>query len=1039
MTEFYLFPSTNASRSKVLRLYLTSIMMFVLTASAFAQSKITVTGVVTYKDGSPIPGVSIILKDTKTGVSSDFDGKYSIEVPPNGTLQFSYLGFKTKLIPVNGKNSINTILEESAEQLNEIVVVGYGSLERSNVTGSISTIQADVIGQAPVANPIESLRGEVAGLRVTRGTGEPGSGVNFLIRGDTSLSGGSAPLVVVDGVPISTGVSSINPDDIESITLLKDNAAAAIYGASSGNGVVLIQTKKGKSGKATFSVDMSSGITNLVREPTLMNSDQFVQFRIDALKGDEAYDGSFIGVANAGLDPNEVSNYIAGKSIDWQDLLIGIGTQNTYNFSVRAGTEKFKFYTNVGAYVEKGIIDKSDFNRYTFRINSSYQVSDKINIGANMMYTLSDQDRTGLGRFSASSNNLAFINYIGNSPVGDVYDADGNYAATVTDSQFQYNPLFRYQQSQIDVDRNSVLINPYFEYELLPGLNYKLNTSFENNARRSRRFYSSIYDDGTRSGAPRYIEWEEASDRNYLIDNIINYSKTFGDNHDLDVTVVYGYQSNEYDRVTLEGRGQNPEDPATYDLLGYHGLNTMTQDNTQTSSGHSDWARNYLVTRLNYSFADKYILTGTVRRDYSSRFPSANRVGWFPSASLAWNVHKEDFLSDSFLDLLKLRLSWGISGNDRIGTFDYLRFTNSAFYPVDGTIFTGLVASDRLGNTDLRWEQTEQANIGLDFETWNNRAKLTIDAYKNSISDLLLDESLPIISGGTVQRSNIGEMKAWGIEVGLNLNIIQPKEPGGFAWNINANWTLERQEILSLARNNVDADGNPQDDIGNGWFIGHPEAAYLQYVYDGVYQTDEEDIAASMHPNVNGYGAGDPKIKDVSGPDGVPDGIITEDDRIIFNPNPDWYGGLGNNFTYGDFSLDVLIEAVVGGDRVNSYLPTLRGGQGAGNRVMVDYWTPENTGGYYPEPNTDDNFGSEFNNAWKIRDATYFALRNVSLGYTITKDKLKNTGLNDIKLFVEGNNLFYVTPEFKESYSPEQFGFQFPITKIIVFGAKFTF
>lgn len=1000
-----------------------------LTVTAFSQS-VNVSGNVSDADG-PLPGVSIIVKGTTNGVASDFDGNYSLtNVPTNAVLVFTYLGYKSQELPVNGQRVINATLEQDMEQLQEIVVVGYGSMERANVTGAVATVETRELAKAPIPNVVEAMRGQVAGLRVTRGNGQPGSGVSFTIRGLNSLGTDSGavqdantPLIVMDGVPlpIGTNMSEFDPDDIETVNILKDAGAASIYGSSGANGVILITTKSGKSGKTQINVNASAGVVDLSRKLPMMNADQYVKYRLDAaITG-----GNANPTVNNILDGNELLNYINGNEIDWQDELLREGFQNNLGLSFSGGSEKLHFYLNGDMYTESGIVQSSDYKRYSLRFNGDIQATDWLQVGARVQISKSFADETAnaITEFNVNGGFAPILPILINTPLGDIYDpVTGELQSTIVDGQqFQVNPLYRYRESQIDREITRTYVNPYINIDLFKGLKYTLNTYAEKRDQFYGEFYSMNY---TEVGGINRARIQKQENTNYLVDNILNYSKTFAEKHNLDVTLVYGFQKNEFEQVEIYGEN------FPTDLLGYNALDDTAASDRDLSWDTDEWGRVYYVGRLQYGFDSRYIATFTIRRDGSSRFGPENRYGYFPSASLAWNAHNEGFLRDSKLNLLKFRLSYGEMGNDRIPTYRYL--SNSAVVssevisPTGETItVVGYGLPDDGPNPYLKWETSRQTNIGVDFGLFNNRLSGSVDVYKTNTTDLILNELIPSLNGYTQYLSNVGETENKGIEVSLKGNIIETDD---FNWEMAVNWAKDQNKIISLTKNDTNADGQPIDDPANGWFIGEDIRAIYEYDYVGVWQLGEEAEAAALSP---GFVPGDPKIRDING-----DGAITPDDRTILgSPTPDWYGGIRNTFRYKGFELTVLLEAVQGVTTVNNFYGQFSGRE---NELNIDYWTPNNPTNAFPAAGTSFGFNSTFGNAIRTQDASFVALRNISLQYSLPKKFLNNTFLTDLSFAIRGNNLKYWT-DYDHAYSPEAGRGAYPITRTWTFSTTITF
>ncbi|SFZ92054.1 TonB-linked outer membrane protein, SusC/RagA family [Flaviramulus basaltis] len=1016
------------TKPKTLYLYGFMLLLFVFSVKANAQST-TVSGKVTDESGIPLPGVNVIVQNTSTGTSTDFDGLFSINASSNAVLEFSYLGYVNQSISVNGRTTINISLKEDVSQLDEVVVVGYGTMERSNVTGAITTVDVAAIEKTPVPNVVEALRGQVAGLRVTRGNGQPGSGVNFTIRGINSLGEGSGsvsdanqPIIVVDGVPLPGGnLSELNPDDIESVNVIKDAGAGAIYGSSAANGVVLITTKSGKAGKPTISVNASTAFNDVTNRVNIMNGDEYVKFLFDSGLGT---------TLNGTLNANELTNYVNGNSVDWQDELLRQGISKNVSLSVSGGSDQLSFYLNGDMYQEGGIVTDSDYNRYSLRFNGEYRPSDKVKIGARVQLTKSFADETSntISEFNINGGFAPFIPIFNNTPLGDLYLPDGSYAKFVTNDQFQVNPFHRYNESIVDRTVTRSYVNPYVEIGLADGLSYTLNTFAEDRSQFYGRFTSSNYIDGD----PSTAQVQRQNSVNYLVDNILHYKKDFG-KHGIDATFVYGFQKNEFEQFDAFS------DKLATDLLGYNAIDDSATADQRFSWDTDESGRVYYVGRVGYDYDNRYVVTLTLRRDGSSRFTGDNVYGNFPSVSLAWNANKEKFWdADGLLNALKFRGSYGTLGNDRIGTYRYLAnpvvVRSTVLDPIDedddgtpdGAVERNIVgyAKGTLANPYLKWETSKQLNVGLDFGLLNNRISGTVDYYNTKTTDLLLPEIIPVINGYESYINNVGETKNSGLEISLKSNVIENED---FTWNLALNWAQDKNEIVSLSRGSKDADGNPIDDPANGWFIGQPIGVIYNYKYLGVWQTEEVTEAAAF-----GQVPGDAKFQDVNG-----DGSITpgEDRLFLGSGNPDWYGGITNTFTYKGLELSVLVEVVEGVTRVNNFIG---GYTGRNNQVAIDYWTPDNPSNSFPRVGGSGNYDGGRGDAVKTQDASFVAIRNVSLTYNLPTRFLEKTPLKALSMYVRGNNLKYFT-DFDNAYSPEAGIGAYPITRTITFGTSITF
>lgn len=998
------------------------ILMLFFSVIGLQAQNISVTGQVT-DQGEPLIGVNVQVKGTTQGTVTDIDGNYTIDAPSDGLLVFSYVGYADQEIAVNGRSEINVELFIDAQTLDEVVVVGYGTMERANVTGSIVSVNVDEIEKVPVPNVVEGLRGQVPGLRVTRGSGQPGSGITFRIRGTNSLGAAAgdidatnSPIIVIDGVPIVGGnLAELNPDDIKSIDILKDAAAASIYGSSGANGAVLITTKSGSLGKTQFSLNASTGLVDLANRIDFMDGDQYVQYLLDSDRAGGNPNPSINGL----LDPVELDNYIAGNDVSWQDVLIKTGHQHNIGLSASGGNEKFKFYLNGDAYIEDGIVTSSDYKRFSIRFNGEMKATDWLDIGTRVQLSKSFADETAnaITEFNINGGFAPFIPISNNTPLGILYDENGNYSKFIKGDQFQINPLHRYRESVLDRFVTRTYINPYVNVEIADGLKYTLNTYGEDREEFFGRFWSTNYADG----APSQAQVVEGRGLTYLLDNILNYTKDFGA-HSFNATAVYGFQTYDFRQSDI-----NAENIPT-NLLDYNAIGYALSEDTQFNWSRDDWGRVYYVGRLGYGFDDRYNVTLTVRRDGSSRFGPNNRWGTFPSASVAWNIHNEDFMSsNSTINYLKARLSYGVMGNDRFPTYYYRAGTNNVQLNLGEEIFNGFGLAANASNPNLKWETSKQINFGMDFGLFSSKLSGSFDIYQTNTTDLLLFETIigVVNNGYTRYASNIGETESRGIDIGLKYRAIETED---FNWTVQANWAMDRNKIVRLSTASEDTEGNPIDNPANGWFIGQDIREIYDYEVEGIWQLGEEDEAASF----GNFAPGDPKIRDVDG-----NGIINSDDRTFLgNPTPSWYGGITNILNYKGVELSFLLEAVQGVKRVNNYIG---GFAGRSNQIAIDYWTPDNPSDKYPRVGAGNALsGGLFSNALRIQDASFIALRNISLGYKLPASVIDRSPFSDVSLFIRGNNLRYWT-DFEHAFSPESSIGSYPITRTWIFGTKVVF
>lgn len=1005
------------------------LLFFLMLAFTFAVSAqtVTVSGVVA-DDQGPLPGVTVMVKGTSLGTATDLDGYYEIsDVPADGVLRFTSIGFRPKEVRIDDRTEIDVRMEVDAESLEEVVVVGYGSMERRNVTGAIATVNVEELQKTPVPNPVEALRGRVAGMQVTRTSGQPGSGVSFKIRGTNSLGAAAGdidannqPLVVVDGVPLIGGnLSELNPDDIESINILKDAAASSIYGSSGANGVVLITTKSGTAGKPTIDVNFSTGFVEIANKIDMMNGDEYVRYLFDSQRAA----GNLNPRIHNLVDPNELRNYVEGRDVDWQDVLLGTGMQRNLSIGASGGSDKFSFYINGDVYEEDGIVVESDYKRYSIRLNSDYKPTDWLQVGARVQFTKSFANETSnvISEFNVNGGFAPFIPISNNTPLGDVYNEDGSFTKFIRDDRFQINPLHRYEESVIDRFVTRSYVNPFINIDIVDGLTYTINTFAEDRREFFGRFQSSDYADDT----PSEAQIQQGSGVTYLFDNILNYKKDFG-NHSLNATFVYGMQKYQFEQSNMIAE-QIPTD-----LLDYHAIGDALDSESRIDWNTDQWGKVYTIGRLGYGYDNRYNLTLTLRRDGSSKFAENHKYGYFPSIAGAWNIHNEAFLRDNTtLDQLKLRVSYGEMGNDNFPAFLYRANTQNVQINVgqdaDGNplLFNGYGVGNVAANPNLKWEESKQTNIGLDWGILNNRLSGSIDVFQTNTTDLLLFETIIPVNGGfTSYPSNVGETENRGIEVGINANIIQTED---FFWNVSVNWAKDQNKIVRLSRSDMNEEGEPVDNLANGWFIGQDIREIFDYKYLGVWQLDQVEEAAAF-----GAAPGDPRIADIDN-----NGVIDSEDRTFLgNPTPDWYGGINTVLNYKGIELSVLVETVQGVLRENNYYGAY---SGRNNEININYWTPENPSNEFPRVGPGTALaGGLFTRAIKVQDASFVALRNVSLGYTLPNAATDNLPVSRVSLFLRGNNLKYWT-DFDDAFSPESSVGSYPITSTIVFGTNITF
>lgn len=938
-------------------------LVFVLLAySGFAQNK-NITGNVTDTSGIPLLGVNVIVKGTNTGASTDFDGNYSISVATGKTLVYSYLGFKTQEIAIGSASTYNVSLEMDSAQLDEVVVVGYGTQKKSDVTGSVSSFDTERLEKLPQVNILQALQGALPGvaINVNSNTASGGS-TSISIRGRRSISGGSNPLIVLDGIIFSGSLSEINVNDISSLEVLKDASSSAIYGARGANGVILITTKKGKKGKVSLNINSYYGVDSPYELPDMMDAETYYQRKVERFG--EPY-----------LDTSEREVYTSGEFVDWVDLILRNGSRAEHNISLSGGSDKINYFVSGNFQTVEGVAINDNFKKSNFRVNLDISPTDWLTIGTNTLIGFSDA-----GGNAGDFEEAFYLN-----PLTTAYEEDGSLTFRPwPENVFYRNPL---ESTLYDNNNNanSLVTNNYVNIELpIDGLSYRLNTGFTKRD-RLQQTYRGV---NTRRGEEvrGYANQINDTSEDWLVENIINYKKSFGD-HNLFLTGLYSAQQEQFESLSLTGEG------FPNDVRGFYQFNNadvLTANPNYVKSNHVSQ-----MFRLNYNYKSKYLLTLTARRDGYSAFGIDTRYGTFPSMALGWNVHEENFLKENnVLNYLKLRFTYGSNGNEAISPFSTLAQLSSTNYTdgAGGSLF-GFFPG-RLANPDLGWEKTTSFNYGIDFKLFNSRIDASVDYFTSNTTDLLLNKSIPSINGTTSIIQNIGGTSGSGLEIALNTHNIVTKD---FQWDTQVAFTKSANKIENVGLK--DADGNYIDDVGSRWFLGQEVSVNYGLIFDGIWQLDEvDDFNLSDWQAAE---AGDIKYKDING-----DGIIDVDDRTIIGSRvPDFALGLTNTFTYKNFSLNVYLYWVEGLTKSNTLITT-NDFNFARNGYNNDYWTPTNPSNTFPE-NADRQVNA--GGAAFYEDASFIRLKDVTLNYALPQTVLDKLSLNKFEIFVNAKNLFTIT------------------------------
>ncbi|WP_026729971.1 SusC/RagA family TonB-linked outer membrane protein [Flavobacterium denitrificans] len=1015
-----------------LSLLLIFALFALLHTTGYAQNKV-VKGTITDASGLPIPGANVLIKGTKQGTSTDFDGKYSISANTGQVLVFSSTGSKTVEKTVGQSLEINVKLAEEVSQLNEIVVVGYGTQKKSDVTGSVSTISAEKLMNRPVASATEALQGKIAGVDVTTNE-RPGSVGTVRIRGNRSLTASNDPLYVVDGVPLmsASAIETLNPRDIESMDILKDASATAIYGSRGANGVIIVTTKQGKSGRFTLNYTGTVSTSEIVDRSPSMSAADFITFRrwaaynLDptkyanpatptlandklifdsALDGQTSRDNVLKGWASGTWDASKVTN------TDWTDYVTQGGVSTEHVISASGGSEKVNTYGSVGYLDNQGTQKGQWYKRYTAKLTSNITPVDWFKMTASFNVSWSEQDY-GMSTLSARSGTSPDAIYGAAKQIYNIavpYDANGNLIINPGGESGVYTIMDEWNKSTQQSQTMRILGNFTANLDFgkmtksLEGLTYKLNFGPD-----FRHWREGAYIDGTSSlkvnsngsAGVNFARLQNRRDFSWTVDNIINYDRTFAAKHKVGMTLLQTASSWNIENSSMSANNI-PKPSFLWNAMGSVDV-TNAANNARMSSGLTERAISSYMARANYGYDNRYLLTVSGRWDGVTQLSEGHKWDFFPSAALAWRINNEAFLKDvDWIKNLKLRLGFGTSGNSSVDPYGTLGNISQIFLPFNGMSNTiGFTTNEPyytanqtgMPNKNLGWEKTTQYNLGLDFSFLNNRISGTIDTYKSDTKDLLLRVDIPPVSGYPYIVSNIGQTKNHGVEVTLNLIPIQTAS--GFTWETNLNGAFQKDEIVSLAN-------GAQDMVSNSWFIGQSIAVRYGYDNDGLWQNTPEDLAEMAKWNANGYKftPGNVRPKDQNG-----DYRMDGTDRVVVgNNNPRWTGGWNNSFTYKGFDLGINIigrtgyTASLGGEALTAHA----------NQRETDYWTPDNPDAEFQKPIMGQaTSGSQdpFSGLLGFQKASFVKIRNISLGYNLSKDVANNIGLANMKFYVQAVN-----------------------------------
>lgn len=1004
-----------------------SILVFLFSISSFSQS--TVSGTVSDNTG-PVPGVAVSVKGTSNGVVTDFDGNYEINNVSTGvTLVFNYIGFKTQEIIYDGQDEVNVTLEVDVSSLDEVVVVGYGTMKRSDMTGSVASVSSKAIEESVPTTIDQVLQGRAAGVQIQQNSGAPGASSSIRIRGVSSITGSNEPIFVIDGVILdsNTGQSgqnafaAINPADIESIDILKDASATAIYGSRAANGVILITTKRGAAGETRINLNSYVGFQELPRQLPLMNLQEFAN---------HSNVRSSLGILEQ--NPEFIRTDLLGAGSDWQDAMFNRALIQSHNLSVAGGTEKSTFSMTVGYLEQDGIAIGSEFDRLNLTGNFDTQANDFLKVGANFAFS-------NINQTSTFSDDQLILTALRQTPNVAIRNADGTFDGPVNDEFVQNNPVGLASIRDNRTETAGIRANTFAEIEFIEGLKLRTEYAFDYNFSNNYTFNPS-YQFGAIVNDVREGTRTKSFSKYFNFRNVLSYDKVFGD-HSINAILGQEYQESYFDNL-FGFRSGYLSNGAT-DLNAGDALTARNSNVSFKSSLNSYFARSF------YSFKDKYLLTATLRYDGSSRFAQDNRWGFFPSAAFAWKLSNEDFLKDNkTINNLKLRLGYGAVGNESVPEYAFTSIYAASPTPLG----PGLLPANT-ANPDLKWETTYSTNLGVDLSMFNNRLEFIADVYYKKTDDLLLLAPFPDYTGTTGVGAtsapfiNVGSLENKGVEFTVNsVNV----DTGDFSWRSNVVFTLNRNKVLGLAtetgilnrslQQGSDITIVTQTEAGLpiGQFYGYRVIGRFESATDFFQRDENGDLIPRAIPEElsigeNGVWIGDYIFEDINN-----DGVINEEDRdYIGNPLPDFSYGIGNTFKYKNFDLNVQLSGMFGNDIVNYQRRFLENPAGNTNLLRTalgyaelalidpngpnDYRNVQIIGGDRYMPRIAASSASSTSNFRYsdrfIEDGSYLRIQNISLGYNVPRDFVEKFGISGLKLYVNLQNLHTFTKY--SGYDPE--------------------
>lgn len=970
------------------------------------QQNKQLTGVITDETNEPIIGANVLVKGTALGTITDMDGKFTLEVPFDAVLQVSYIGYTTKEVAVGNQSSIHITLTEDSRAIDEVVVIGYGSVKKSNLTGAVSSIKTTELQQTPITSIDQGLVGRASGVQVTQTSGMPGAVASIRVRGSSSLQGGNEPLYVIDGFPVysgsgfgetggknqMSGLATVNPGDIESIEILKDASATAIYGARAANGVVLVTTKSGKKGRDIVTFESSWGIQSVAKKIEVMDAQEY------AALINEAY-------VNDGLTPYYDATQLAeiarlGKGTDWQDELFRTALTQSYQLSFSGGDEKTSYAISGGYFDQEGVIINSDFKRYSLRLNLDRQLSKTFKVGTHMSgsHTISKSPPTDVGDRLGVITGAMKMN-----PIQPVYENEetGEYTQMNIPGLLIANPVATAKEQIYNNATTRILGDVYAEWEFLPDLKAKVSIGTDIMYLKGNHYTpSNIYQSNGEATATINVN----RSINWLNENILTWNKTINDIHDLNVLGGFTIQRNNVETVKASAKG------FVNDVMTYNNLGSASTYLAPGSTA-TQWSIISYLARVNYSLYDKYLFSVNARVDGSSRFGDNNKYGFFPSGSFAWRLSEEEFMESarSVINNLKIRTSYGLTGNTEIGVYESLATLGNNSWTIGNGLVSGFYPN-RIPNPDLKWEKTGQFDIGFDVGFIDNRFRITADYYRKKTTDLLYNVAIPNASGYSSMLKNIGSVENKGFELSLESDNITTR---AFNWTTAFNISFNRNKVLELGGEEYkemdEGDGHLKTGSIRRLIVGKPIGVFYGYRFDGIFQNEAE--CAEQTSSASPIGVGLRRYKDLNG-DGIVD--ANNDREVLGDSNPKFFGGLTNTFSYKGVELNVFLQYSYGNKIFNYNAMELEAPTGGQNvyKDLVNRWSPTNPSNEYPKASTNRNLlvSDRF-----VEDGSFLKLKTLSLSYSFPNLKFKHIG--GLRVYVTGQNLLTWTNY--RGYDPE--------------------